>query len=282
MSKVSVPPFENLMNPTIQALKSLGGSGTIEEIYTKVVETLKLSDKQIEVLHNPEKDSRTEVEYRLAWARTYLKNYGVIENSSRGVWSLTLKGKSSQQINPQEVIRFVKQKKEIRSTKTEGDNEQLSYDLWREELTNTLLTIEPAAFERLVQRLLRESGFIQVQVTGRSGDEGIDGKGIMRLAGLMSFHVIFQCKRYQGSIGASQVRDFRGAMVGRADKGLFITTGNFTKDAIREATRAGAPAIDLIDGDQLIEKLKELGLGIQTKKIEIEQVIVNHEWFAAL
>lgn len=169
------------MNPTIQALKSLGGSGTIEEIYTKVVETLKLSDKQIEVLHNPEKDSRTEVEYRLAWARTYLKNYGVIENSSRGVWSLTLKGKSSQQINPQEVIRFVKQKKEIGSTKTEGNNEQLSYDLWREELTNTLLTIEPAAFERLVQRLLRESGFIQVQVTGRSGDEGIDGKGIMRL-----------------------------------------------------------------------------------------------------
>jgi restriction system protein len=282
MSKVNMPPFESLMNPTVQVLKLLGGSGTIEEIYTKVIETLNLPDKLIEVLHNPEKDSRTEIEYRLAWARTYLKNYGIIENSSRGVWALTTKGKSSHQINPQEVIRFVKQKKEVKSAKSEEVNEQLSYDLWREELANTLLTVEPSAFERLVQRLLRESGFVQVQVTGRSGDGGIDGKGIMRLAGLMSFHVIFQCKRYRGSIGASQVRDFRGAMVGRADKGLLITTGNFTKDAIREATRDGAPAIDLIDGDQLIEKLKELSLGIQTKKIEIEQVTINHDWFAAL
>jgi restriction system protein len=271
MSKVSVPPFENLMNPTINALKSLGGSGTIEEIYTKVVEILNLSDKQIEVLHNPEKDSRTEIEYRLAWARTYLKNYGIIENSSRGVWALSGKGKSSKQINPQEVIRFVKQKKEVKIAKNEEVNEPISYDLWRGELANTLLTVEPSAFERLVQRLLRESGFIQVQVTGRSGDGGIDGKGIMRLAGLMSFHVIFQCKRYKGSIGASQVRDFRGAMVGRADKGLLITTGNFTKDAIREATRDGAPAIDLIDGDQLIEKLKELNLGIQTKKSRLNR-----------
>jgi restriction system protein len=118
--------------------------------------------------------------------------------------------------------------------------------------------MEPDAFERLVQRTLRESGFIQVEVTGRSGDGGVDGKGIMRLGGLLSFHVIFQCKRYQGSVTPSQVRDFRGAMVGRADKGLLITTGAFTKDATREATRDGAPAIDLIDGELLMDKLLEL------------------------
>ena len=153
---------------------------------------------------------------------------------------------------------------------------------WRDELTNTLLAIEPPAFERLVQRLLREAGFIQVEVTGRSGDGGIDGKGIMRLGGMLSFHVIFQCKRYQGSISPSQIRDFRGAMVGRADKGLFITTGNFTREAIREATRDGAPAIDLIDGDQLLEKLKEFELGVRTKKIEVEQVVVDRDWFFSL
>lgn len=282
MSKIPIPPYDDFMNPTIQALKLLGGSGTIEEIYTKVIEILKLSDKQVEILHNPEKDSRTEIEYRLAWARTYLKKYGVLENSSRGVWALTTKGKELEKIKPQEVTRFVKQKREIGSLENKELDEQHSYDVWREEIANTLLTIEPSAFERLAQRLLRESGFIQVEVTGRSGDGGIDGKGIMRLAGLMSFHVIFQCKRYRGSIGASQVRDFRGAMVGRADKGLFITTGNFTKDAIREATRDGAPAIDLIDGDQLIEKLKELRLGIQTKKIELEEITIDHTWFAAL
>jgi len=132
--------------------------------------------------------------------------------------------------------------------------------------------MDPSAFERLVQRLLRESGFIQVEVTGRSGDGGIDGKGIMRLGGLLSFHVIFQCKRYSGSVGAGHVRDFRGAMVGRADKGLLITTGNFTRDAEREATRDGAPTIDLIDGNLLTDKLKELGLGVETKTVQVEQV----------
>ena len=128
--------------------------------------------------------------------------------------------------------------------------------------------------------MLRESGFIQVEVTGRSGDGGIDGKGIMRLSGLLSFHVIFQCKRWQGAVSASHVRDFRGAMVGRADKGLLITTGTFTKDAMREATRDGAPAIDLVDGEQFVDKLKELGLGVRMQKIEVEEISVEREWFA--
>lgn len=142
--------------------------------------------------------------------------------------------------------------------------------------------MDPYAFERLVQRFLRESGFIQVQVTGQTGDGGIDGIGIMRLGGLLSFHVIFQCKRYKGSVSASQVRDFRGAMVGRADKGLLITTGNFTKDAIREATRDGAPAIDLIDGDLLINKLKELGLGVNIEIVEVEDISIDKDWFLSL
>ena len=79
---------------------------------------------------------------------------------------------------------------------------------------------------------------------------------------LISFHVRFQCKRYAGSVGASEIRDFRGAMVGRADKGLFITTGRFTRDAAREAVRDGAPAIDLIDGLDLCGLLMELELGV--------------------
>jgi len=153
---------------------------------------------------------------------------------------------------------------------------------WRDELLDALLEMEPSAFERLVQRLLRESGFIQVEVTGRSGDGGVDGKGIMRLGGLLSFHVIFQCKRYRGSVAVGKVRDFRGAMVGRADKGLLITTGNFTKEAIGEATRDGAPAIDLIDGDQLIDKLKELELGVKTEKVEVEKVTVDRDWILGI
>ncbi len=284
MAKVDVPTFDALMNPVIQALKSLGGSGTIEEINNEVSEIAGLSDEQLEILHNPEKGGQTEVEYRLAWTRTYLKKYGVLENSSRGVWALTLKGRQLDRVNPKTVRRFMQEQgRKDRVVSVEDELDEAGTDApWRDELLDTLLKIEPSAFERLIQRLLRESGFIQVEVTGQSGDGGIDGKGIMRLGGLLSFHVIFQCKRYRGSVTVSQVRDFRGAMVGRADKGLLITTGNFTKDATREATRDGAPAIDLIDGDQLIDKLKELGLGVKTEKIEIEQITVDHDWILGI
>ena len=286
MSQISVPTYDTFMNPVIEALKSLGGSGTIEEINNRVSETTNLTTQQLEVLHNPERGGQTEIEYRLAWARTYLKKFGILENSTRGVWALTAKGRQTPSVNVKEVKRFVTgqlkgSKSESISTDNEFDNSE-NTAAWRDELLQVLLQLDPSAFERLVQRILRESGFIQVEVTGRSGDGGIDGKGIMRLAGLLSFHVIFQCKRYQSSVSASQVRDFRGAMVGRADKGILITTGNFTKDAVSEATRDGAPAIDLIDGELLVNKLKELSLGIATKSVTIEQVTVNHEWFQGL
>jgi len=284
MTEVQVPTFDTFMNPVIQALKSLGGSGTIEEINDKTSEIAGLSDEQLEVLHNPEKGGQTEVEYRLAWTRTYLKKYGVLENSSRGVWALTPQGRQLERVNPRAVKRFVREQMKAARVASveEGFEEADEETTWREKLLDTLLEMESSAFERLVQRLLRESGFIQVEVTGRSGDGGIDGKGIMRLGGLLSFHVIFQCKRYRGSVTVSQVRDFRGAMVGRADKGLLITTGNFTKDATREATRDGAPAIDLIDGDLLIDKLKELGLGVRTEKVEIEKIIVDRDWILSV
>ena len=279
-----VPPYDQLMNPTLQALKALGGSGTIEEIYNKVTEIVGLTNQQLEVLHDPELGGQTEVEYRLAWSRTYLKKYGILENSARGIWALTAKGRQLDHIDVNAVKRFVQE--ELKQRKAPAEPLELTEPTtelsWRDELLSVLLKMEPNAFERLIQRLLRESGFIQVEVTGQSGDGGVDGKGIMRLGGLLSFHVIFQCKRYSGSVTASQVRDFRGAMVGRADKGLLITTGNFTKDAVREATRDGAPAIDLIDGDQLINKLKELNLGVQTKKVEIEQVTVEQQWFSTI
>ena len=282
MTEVDVPTFDQFMNPMLQALKELGGSGTIEEIDNNVIEIANLSDEQTEVLHKPEKGGgQTEVEYRLAWTRTYLKKYGLLDNSSRGVWALTAEGRKVDRVNPRQVRRFVQRQ----SRRAPEESEEVSLEeeeTWRDELLEALLKMEPSAFERLVQRLLRESGFIKVEVTGRSGDGGIDGKGVMRLGGLLSFHVIFQCKRYRGSVSVSQVRDFRGAMVGRADKGLLITTGNFTRDAMREAVRDGAPAIDLIDGDLLVEKLKELELGVQTEIVQTEQVKVNQQWFESI
>jgi len=148
---------------------------------------------------------------------------------------------------------------------------------WRDQLLDCLLKMDPSAFERLCQRILRESGFVKVEVTGRSGDSGIDGIGVLRV-NLLSFHVFFQCKRWKGSVGAPVIRDFRGAMVGRADKGLVITTGAFTVDAQREATRDGAPAIDLVDGETLCDLLKNLGIGVSTR--QVEHVLIEQTAFS--
>ncbi|GAP09286.1 restriction endonuclease [Bellilinea caldifistulae] len=282
MSKNNIPTYDEMMNPLLRAMKKLGGSGTVEEINSKVAEILGLQDEQLDILHDSKRGGQTEFEYRLAWTRSYLKRYGILENSSRGVWALTPEGRNLTDVNEKEVVRVVRgQLRAERLEATEVDEESKTLT-WQEELLETLMKMEPDAFERLIQRFLRESGFIQVEVTGRSGDGGIDGRGIMRLGGLLSFHVIFQCKRWQGAVRANQVRDFRGAMVGRADKGLLVTTGTFTKDAVWEATRDGAPAIDLIDGDQLVEKLRELALGVKTEKIQVEKVSVDKNWFASL
>lgn len=285
MNNTKLPTFDQLMNPLLGALRALGGSGSVDEIYAKTVEMTGLSEEILAQLHDPEKSSQTEVAYRLAWARTYLRKYGLLENSSRGVWALTDKAKKVTEVDTSEVVRFVraldKQEGTKKRTADETVRELSEEEGWKDKLS-TLLTqkLDPSAFERLVQRVLRESGFVQVEVTGRTGDGGIDGKGIARIHGFMSFHVLFQCKRYKGSVPANEIRDFRGAMVGRADKGLFITTGTFTPAAVKEATRDGAPPIDLVDGNQFAEKLKELGLGV--KKELVERVSVDDAWFEGI
>ncbi|MES9843249.1 MAG: restriction endonuclease [Candidatus Sedimenticola sp. 6PFRAG5] len=281
--------YDQLMLPLLKALVNLGGSGSIDEIYEEVVELESFDEETLAVLHNPEKSNQTEIGYRLAWARTYLKKAGYLENSSRGVWALTEKAKKADTIDSRETVNYVRSlSRPTKSEDTSPEDPTTAVDdlpeetqAWRERLHHILIEeMTPDAFERLTQRLLRESGFIHVEVTGRTGDGGIDGKGIARINGLMSFHIAFQCKKYKGSVSASDIRDFRGATVGRADRGMFITTGSFTKAAIEEANRDGAAPIDLVDGDQLADKLKELSLGIETELVE--KVTVQPDWFLSL
>ena len=281
--------FDQLMLPLVKALVNLGGSGSIDEIFEEVVELEKFDEETLTALHNPEKSSQTEIGYRLAWARTYLKKAGYLENSSRGVWALTDKAKQATEIDSREIVNYMRSRNKRNTTTNEdpGDPARSIDDspeevlAWREKLHHILIReMSPEAFERLTQRMLRESGFVHVEVTGRTGDGGIDGKGIARINGLMSFHIAFQCKKYKDSVGASEIRDFRGATVGRADRGMFITTGSFTKAAIEEANRDGAAPIDLVNGDQLADKLKELSLGIKTELVE--KVTVEPDWFLSL
>ena len=282
---VKIPTYDQLMNPILRALRALGGSGSIEEIYDKVVAQENLNDQILAAIHNPDRSTGTEVAYRLAWARTYLKKCGFLENSARGIWALTSKGSSVEQVDSSDVVRTVRTVHrrigEYSDVAESVVEEALVEEPWREKLYRVLTQkLSAGAFERLAQRLLRESGFTQVEVMGRTGDGGIDGRGIARVHGLLSFHVLFQCKRYRGSVGSSEIRDFRGAMVGRSDKGLFITTGTFTPAAVREATRDGAPTIDLIDGNDLADKLKDFGLGLRTETVEV--VTVDDSWFETL
>jgi restriction system protein len=285
-AKLKVPTHLQLMNPLLSALQALGGSGTIEEIYLKALEVLNLPDEIVNIPH-PGAGNMTEIEYRLAWARTYLKKYGLLENSARGVWTLAQSHSHITHVDPKEVQKVVVQKYHVQNTATKNQAEESldeapdEAETWRDNLLRVITTqMDPSGFERLAKRLLRELGFVQVEVTGRSGDGGIDGKGIARVHDVLSFHVVFQCKRYQGSVTAGNIRDFRGAMVGRGDKGLFITTGTFTRDALKEASRDGAPPIDLVDGNQLADKLKKLALGVRTEILE--KVIIDEQWFASI
>lgn len=274
--------YDELFNPTLQALHKLGGSAFVPEIEEEVSKILDLSDVEINDIH---RGSVTKLSYRLAWARNYLKRFGVIENSSRGVWALTAEGLKATLVDKEQVKRQVKVLDQQKEGLVEEDTEEevsseFPKDIsWKEELLEILKNIPPTSFENLCKRFLRESGFINVEVTGRSGDGGIDGKGVVKIGGVLSFHVVFQAKRYKDVVPPSVVRDFRGAMVGRADKGLIITTGTFTRDAKAEAQRAGAPPIDLIDGEELAERMKELSIGIDTELETIEKVKIKKDWF---
>ena len=284
MNDQPLPTYEDLLWPTLKALEDQGGSASIQELSDHVARQLMLTDEVLEVLHK--EGPQSEVDYRAAWARTHLKYLGAVDNTSRGVWTITEVGrgvrteKRLRELNRQERANRRDQDRQTRSIPPQNEEDDtVEAQSWRDALLQIVLGMSPDAFERLSQRILRESGFTKVEVTGRSGDGGIDGAGVLRV-NLISFHVRFQCKRYAGSVGAPEIRDFRGAMVGRADKGLFITTGGFTKDAEREAVRDGAPAIDLIDGMDLCDLLRNLELGVRTETVKV--VTPKPEFFEGL
>jgi restriction system protein len=273
--------FVRYFGPVLDALRTLGGSGTPSEVVEQIASDLAVPDEaQAELIPSGTPRFRNQV----AWARFYLAREGFLDASRRGVWSLTEKGRNTVLSADQARALFLKwvrvfaEERKRREEETPEPSEATPADEspgvggHREQLLSLLLSLPPEGFERLSQRLLRESGFVQVAVTGRSGDGGIDGHGTLQVNPLVSFKVLFQCKRYAKAVSAPHVRDFRGAMQGRADKGIIITTGTFTADARREATRDGVPPIELVDGEKLINMFSELELGLKpVTAYEIDQ-----------
>lgn len=288
------------MLATLNALREMGGSAKLDELDERVIESAGITE--IEQGYLMPDGRRPRVNYYLAWARTFLGRGHALVNSRRGVWALTDLGEQittatqCQQIyaavNAEERERarlkrigFKPVKEESKSdlvplteilpeaTATKDDRD------WKSRLLDIVNEMTADAFERLSQRLMREAGFVRVEVRGKTGDGGIDGVGILRV-NLISFQVYFQCKKWRSSVGAREIRDFRGALQGRADKGLFITTGSFTAQASDEASRDGAIAIDLIDGERLCDLLKEYDLGVTTRMVEA--VDIHPAWFGDL
>lgn len=284
--KIKGPTQLDLVEPLFTAIVDLGGSATNDEIRDKVIENLKLSDDIVDEPHKGDASQRTELEYQLAWARTRLKAYGSITNSKRGTWIITPEYADKKTVSRKDIVNFIKEQRlknkpqEIAEQLAEdddptNDNIETPEELepWRNELAEILKTMDPFAFERLSMLLLRECGFTQVSVTKKTGDGGIDGSGKLRLNGIFSFKVAFQCKRYTNSVSPGDIRDFRGSLTADAEKGVFITTGTFTKAAREEAADpAKTPSIDLMDGDEFIDKLIECRLGVKEKTIfEVER-----------
>lgn len=277
-------PFEKLIETTFLALKEKGNSASNTEIVDKVIEMLNIDNKILELSHlNTQK---SELEYQLAWARTYLKSFGVITNSNRGIWSIRSEFAKFKNIDSQQIIeefnknkktKKIKENDKILEQKLEYIEENIEFPSWKEKLSSILINMNPFAFERLTQQLLRECGFADVEVTKKTGDGGIDGIGKFKLNGIFTFNVAFQCKRYSGLVSASAIRDFRGSLTTDIEKGLFITTGRFTRDAKEEAMKSGKKQIDLIDGNEFMEKLAQYEIGLkETKNYEIDEKFFNN------
>lgn len=272
MAKEIRPQFLKYFVPIIESLKDLGGSGTASEIIDLAIDKLGISEMEQQATI---KNGESRVRNQAQWARLYLAKGGYISASQRGIWTLTKKG-LAEQLTEDKAMEIIREQRKIYrlgklSTKKleipKEDAEDQPNLFSDEKLLSVLLKLPSEGFERVCQRLLREAGFQEVKVTGKSSDGGIDGYGILEVNPFVSFNVLFQSKRYRGAVSASQVRDFRGAMQGRADKGIMITTGSFTSDAKKEARRDGAPPIELVDGEKLVEMFEKLNLGVIPKTI---------------
>lgn len=269
MKNAKGPEFIRFFHPILSILRESGATGTPAEIVDRSIELAGVSEQEQQAVN---KNGQSRIRNQVHWARQYLVWAGYLDSSRRGIWSLTEQGRSADlsSLDPLHVFKKVqkertKAKKETKASEhlldeSVPDDEELVPH--RVRILEIIRSLPPEGFERLNQRLLRESGFQHVSVTGRSGDGGIDGIGTLQVNPFVSFNVLFQCKRYKGAVTPSQVRDFRGAMMGRADKGIIITTGTFTLEAKKEARRDGVPPIELVDGDALVEMFEKLELGL--------------------
>lgn len=270
MNRNRIAEFVKWMGPLLDALRELGDSATPREASDLVAKNCNVDDSTKEKLLN---SGAPRFHNQVCWARQYLVWEGLLGSAKRGIWTLTEQGKKSHlsEIDGHAIFKkwvaIHAKKRKSKKPKVESESQD-SEDQDIPELANSpnllgvLRSMTPNGFERFCKYLLRVHGFESVEVTPIGKDGGVDGFGVLQLNPFISFKVIFQCKRYSGTVSRAQVGDLRNAMIGRADKGIMITTGIFSEDAKRESVRPGAPPIELIDGNELVEMLEKEEIGV--------------------
>jgi len=278
--KMKGPEFTKYIKPVLTTLQENGGAGNSTAVIDQVIDRLGISEEELEETTS---NGQSKIRNQIQWARFYLFKAGLVDNSQRGIWRLTNEAleKNLTESDVYKLVRSVQEgsrKTPTGSTKkiepkfddTPTEDEEHSVGL-----INIIQALPAAGFEKLCKRLLTEIGINEITITGGSGDQGIDGKGIVKLNDVVSLNIVFQCKRYKETVSPHHVRDFRGAMQGRGEKGLIITTGRFTKEAKNEANRDGVTPIELIDGDRLVDLFEKYQLGL--KPVTVFEI--DHEFF---
>ena len=262
------PEFLKYINPVLTTLQTNGGAGNSSNIIEQIIESLGITEEELD---EPTSNGQSRIRNQIQWARFYLFKAGLIDNAQRGIWRLTNEGLEKklndedvytlfkgvqESVKKTPVITPKKSEEKFETTSTEDEEHSIG-------LLNLIQNLPASGFEKLCKRLLIEIGINDITITGGSGDQGIDGKGIVKLNDVVSLNLVFQCKRYKETVSPHHVRDFRGAMQGRGEKGLIITTGRFTKEAKNEASRDGVTPIELIVGDRLVELFEKHHLGLK-------------------
>lgn len=284
MVSIKKNEFVQWMPHILDALRELGGSATPREVTNAVARIAEVPEsKRYEKL----KSGGLRFSNQVAWARQYLVWEGLLASPKHGLWMLTDHGRASQLTDDaahEIFLKWVKihadrkagkqgndenTKEPVDVHKTQEERESIEANLqvgYRDEVLSYLQTLTPSAFEQFCADLLRYLGLERVEVTGGTGDKGIDGEGYLPIEPLVTAKVAFQCKRYSGSVGTKDMLSFIGAIWNRAEKGLFFTTGYFTTQAKQLAQEGNSSLVELIDGDRLVDLLEQYSFGLREAK----------------
>jgi len=269
---VAIPSEKDIELPLLQELEAVGGEARPRTLYDRMAKHFPHLTAADRKARHP-KSGITIWTNRVQWARQHLVNKGEIDASTYGIWKITAKGEArleavshpTPQRRPLTLPTF--------SMLFERERQQI-----RAQLHELLMNLDPQQFEVFAGKLLESVGFTEVEITKYVGDGGIDGYGNLEM-GVVKVKAAFQVKRWRNNVPPAEVNQFRGAIQGEFDQGIFITTSDFSEEAKKASSKRGAVPIVLINGDRILDIMLERGLGVRQEPLTLTRI--DEEFFAA-